>query len=63
MLGQANSFVRPSPPVIQTNIIPAPIHGMNAAMNITDENPAVCIWCVNMIPNEYGLRVREGYRE
>jgi len=63
VLGTANSFVRPSPQVAQYNIVPAPIHGMNAAMNITAEDPSVCIWCVNLIPNEYGLRVREGYRE
>lgn len=62
MIGLGNTLRIPSQPVTQNTIVPAPIQGMNAALNITEENPQVCIWCENIIPNEYGLRVREGYR-
>ena len=62
MNGSSTSLRVPSPQVTQNNIIPAPIQGMNAALNISEENPQVCIWCENIIPSEYGLRVREGYR-
>ena len=62
MIGGTTTMRVPSPQVTQNTIFPAPIQGMNAALNITEENPQVCIWCENIIPNEYGLRVREGYR-
>ena len=62
MIGGGNTLRVPSQQVTEHTIIPAPVQGMNAALNITDENPQVCIWCENLIPNEYGLRVREGYR-
>lgn len=62
MIGTGSAMRVASPPVMQHSIVNAPIEGMNAALNISEENPRVCIWANNLIPDEYGMRVRKGYR-
>ena len=47
----------------QANVIPAPIEGMDARLNLSIDHPQTCIWAINMVPDEYGVRVRSGYRE
>lgn len=52
-----------SPAVIQASVIAAPIRGMNASQAIAVDNPEYCLWAINMLPSEYGMRVRKGFRE
>jgi len=47
----------------QALVIPAPIQGMDARLNVAIDNPQTCLWAINMVPDEYGARVRSGYRE
>lgn len=42
---------------------PAPVGGMNVTQAIGEANLNTCIYTYNMMPFEYGLRVRQGYRE
>lgn len=54
---------RPIPnPDLQTGYIPAPIGGINTVDVATKMPPADAIYCFNMVPAEYGLRARLGYR-
>lgn len=62
MIGASGTMRVASPPVMQQTVYPAPIEGMNAEMNLAEENPRHCLWCNNIIPDENGLRVRKGYR-
>jgi hypothetical protein len=43
-------------------VIPAPINGMDARVNVASDNMEVCLVADNLIPSEYGMRVRPGYR-
>lgn len=54
---------QPPPPKVQTVRLPAPVGGINSvdvgtAMPATDS-----IWAYNLIADQLGLRVRNGYRE
>ena len=42
---------------------PAPQGGMDIRQAIGSENLNTCVYTYNMLPFEYGLRVREGYQE
>lgn len=48
---------------LQATTIPAPTAGMDARQNLSDPAPKVCIYAYNIEPAEYGMRVRDGYRE
>jgi hypothetical protein len=64
MIGAAaNSFRVPQQQVAQSTVVPAPIKGMDARVNASIDNPEVCIWAINMVPSDFGMRVRSGYRE
>jgi len=43
--------------------LPAPIGGWNAADALSGMSPADCVYLYNMIPFQYGLRSRLGYKE
>ena len=43
--------------------IPAPVEGMDIRQAIGSENLQHCVYTYNLSPFEYGLRVREGFRE
>lgn len=41
----------------------SPIGGVDSRVPVSSNNPLVCIYAYNIVPSEYGLRVRSGYRE
>ena len=47
----------------KSNVVPAPIGGVDARTVLAGGNPLYCIYAFNLLPNEYGMRVRNGYRE
>lgn len=47
---------------VQNAVIPAPINGMDARVNLASNNMEVCLYAENLIPSQYGLKVRNGYR-
>lgn len=59
----AATFMRPSPQVSQSNRVPAPVFGIDARTVLSSGDPMFCIYSFNLLPSEYGLRVRRGYRE
>ena len=48
---------------IKTETVPASVQGVNALGALTGMAPADCIYCYNLVPSEYGMRLRKGYRE
>lgn len=42
---------------------PAPILGMNAVRSIAYMDPSECVFCYNILPSEFGMRVRQGFVE
>jgi hypothetical protein len=57
------SRLQPSPQDIQCDKIPAAIAGINAVSNIAELGPNDAVSLFNLIPGQYGLRVRTGYQE
>lgn len=51
------------PPVHQITTIPASVGGVNALDSLMMMPPQDCIYCFNLMPSEYGQRVRAGYQE
>jgi hypothetical protein len=47
----------------QSLVLPAPRGGMDDRAGIASEDMNSCLWAINMMPVEYGMRVRQGYRE
>lgn len=54
---------RPSPQASQTTRLIAPIRGIDARTILARGDPEYCIYCFNLLPSEFGMRVRRGYRE
>ena len=54
---------RPSPQTSKHGRFPAPIGGMDTRVSFSSNNPNVCLYCYNLVPSEYSLRVRDGFRE
>lgn len=54
---------RPAPQTLATARIPAPIKGIDARVALTEGAPLNCVYNYNMVPFEYGMAVRKGYRE
>ncbi len=46
----------------QATVIPAPVGGMDDRVGVASDNLDVCLWAINMMPAQYGCRVRQGYR-
>ena len=46
----------------QSTVIPAPTGGMDDRIGVGADNPDVCLWAINIMPAEFGMRVRNGYR-
>lgn len=57
------SIGRPSPQAAKSTTIPAPVGGVDARTILANGDPLYCIYSYNLLPHEYGLRVRNGYRE
>ena len=53
----------PPPPTAQQFTIPSSTGGINALDNLMQMPPVDCLYCHNLMPSEYGLRLREGYKE
>lgn len=54
---------RPQRMTHQVARYPAPQAGMDIRQAIGSEDLSTCVYTYNILPFEYGLRVREGYRE
>ena len=57
------TYRRPAPQVARTATIPGPVLGIDARTILSEGNPNFCIYSFNLVPAEYGLKVRSGYRE
>lgn len=56
-------MMTPSPQTTQCDKVPAPIAGINAVSNIAEMGPTDAVTLVNIIPSQYGCRVRTGWSE
>lgn len=63
MIQAGSSFRVAKRQTMMTGVVPAPIQGMNGRVNAATNSPQICLWAINMLPAEYGTRVRSGYRE
>ena len=45
------------------NTLPSPIRGIDGRVPVSANNPSVCLYSYNLVPSEYGVQVRNGYRE
>ena len=52
-----------APPTNQQFTIPSSTGGINSLENLMTMAPTDCIYCDNIMPSEYGLRLRKGYRQ
>jgi hypothetical protein len=52
-----------SPPTAQQYTVPASVGGINALSSLMEMPPNDCVWCTNLMPSEYGMRLRKGYTE
>ena len=55
MRGQANA--------LEVSVMPAPTKGLDARAPTGNMPPDVCIYTYNLMPAEYGMLIRPGYRE
>lgn len=49
--------------VTQPMVYPAPLRGIDARVPLALDSFETCIWAINMVPTEYAMRARRGYRE
>ena len=56
-------YGRAAPPSAQSMTVPAPVGGINAYDSLMQMPPNDCIYAYNLMPVEYGLRLRKGYSE
>lgn len=52
----------PAPAEMQIGVIPAPIKGVDARAPTGNMPPENCLYTYNMMPAEYGMVLRDGYR-
>ena len=62
MIGKGSSNVAQQASA-QYGVVPAPIRGMDARIGAAANDDQICLWAINIMPVEYGMRVRQGYRE
>lgn len=55
--------VRKTPIVAKANTIIAPVGGIDSTTILSAGDPLYSIYSINLMPSEYGLQVRKGYRE
>ena len=51
------------PPTYKPHVVPASVGGINALDSLISMPQQDCIYCWNIAPSEYGLRVRKGYSQ
>ena len=54
---------RGQPQLIQETAIPAPIGGINATSSMVTMAPTECIFCENILAEDFGCEVRDGFVE
>jgi hypothetical protein len=54
---------RPRPKTTIAGVIPAPTKGVDARVSLAAGDLSVCPYTYNIMPDEAGMRVRQGYRE
>ncbi len=59
----ARSMSRGVPNTLQTTVLPAQIGGIDARKNMASNDPMDLCYGYNIVPAEFGLVVREGFRE
>ena len=52
-----------SQPTVQPYTFPASVGGINSVDSLMMMPPEDCIYSYNLMPSEYGMRLRKGYRE
>ncbi len=52
-----------SKPPVQPYTFPASVGGVNAVDSLMMMPPQDCLYTFNLMPSEYGMRLRQGYRE
>jgi hypothetical protein len=62
-IGSQAAKARGRPQLSAFTHLPAPIGGWNAADALSGMSPSDCVFLYNMIPFQYGLRTRLGWRE
>ena len=50
-------------PTVQPYTFPASVGGVNAIDSLMMMPPQDCIYSYNLMPSEYGMRLRKGYRQ
>ena len=58
-----NADLKPQQQSTQYTVQPAPMRGIDTRVNVASSSADVALLCQNMVPNDYGLKVRRGYRE
>lgn len=48
---------------MKTAVLPAPVAGIDGRLNLSSNNPLNAVYAYNLVPSEYGLRSRLGFRE
>lgn len=61
--GAAGTANRPQQLSSRAERYPAPYKGIDARIALAEGSPNHCIYSFNLIPSEYGMKVRKGYRE
>jgi hypothetical protein len=56
-------ITRPAPQTLKTVRYPAPIKGIDARVALTEGSPIHCVYTYNLVPFEFGMALRKGYRE
>lgn len=54
---------RAQPKLTQSTTLPAPIGGINSQVSLAGMPADNCIYAFNMVPSEFGMRTRLGYKE
>jgi len=56
-------YGKPLAPTVKAYTFPAAVEGVNAVDSLMGMSPQSCIYTYNLMPSEYGMRLRKGYRE
>ena len=64
VIGKASGAnYRPQQNAMQVTVMPSPTKGIDARAPTGNMPSDVCIYTYNLMPAEYGMLLREGYRE
>lgn len=55
--------IQKKPGVAKANTVIAPVGGIDSTTILSAGDPLYSIYSINLLPSEYGLQVRKGYRE